>query len=175
MEDTELVRGFYAGDPEACARIDSWIYLVIRNPRWGLRGDTEDVFQDVRLRLLQSLKAWRGECSLKTYACRIAMYACADRLDAISRNREIAMAIPPEVPDPRPGPDEEREKRRRLEVLARIVRDAPPEYRTLWQMIYFDCLPFSEIARRLGVKWGTIKSRSARYRQDTRRKYEGAI
>ena len=169
QRDAEIIRGFYAGDFEATSVIDSWIYSVIQNPRWGLGPDMEDVHQDIRLRLVESLEDFEYRSSLKTYVCRIAIYACVDEMRA-RRRRGSPTSVDeiPEPPDPGPGPLEQIEAAERSGLFDKIMQMALPECRDLWRMIYVEEMTSAEIADLLGIKPGTVKSRASRCREKTR-------
>src|SRR5580693_1987384 len=49
------------------------IFGAVRGVLGTAHPDLEDIAQDVALALLQSLPAFRGECSLRNYASRIAV------------------------------------------------------------------------------------------------------
>ena len=169
QRDAETIRGFFAGDPEASSRIDFWIYSVIRNPRWGLYADTDDIHQMVRLKLLQSLGGFEGKSSLKTYVCRISIYTCVDEVRGRRRRgRYSSLDDVPDIPDPGPGPLDAIEAAERRLLLETLIQMAAPECRNLWRMIYFENLQFDEIALILGVMPGTIKSRASRCREKAR-------
>lgn len=58
----------------------------------GDRAEAEDVAQEVMLRLWQMAPGWRqGEARLSTWAYRVAVNLCTDRLRARSRRRTEAL------------------------------------------------------------------------------------
>ncbi len=168
-QDKSVIRGYLRGDPDASVRIDFWIFSVIRNPRWGFGSDLEDMHQRVRLRLLMCLKNFEGRSSLKTYVCRVAIYTCTDEVRRRRRLKEhLSLDDTWDIPDQGPTALDliEADERRRL--LSKLVSMATPECRDLWKMIYLDEMPFGRIAKTVGVRPGTIKSRAARCREKAR-------
>jgi len=74
--DEELLAGAHAGRREALEEIVTrhrpWIFnLALR--MLGRRADAEDAAQDILIRMLRSLDAFRGECRFRTWLYRIAV------------------------------------------------------------------------------------------------------
>ena len=169
QDDRKTVQGYLRGDPDASARIDFWVFSVIHNPRWGFGPDLEDMHQRIRLRLLMSLKNFEGRSSLKTYVCRVAIYTCTDEVRRRRRLKEqLNFADTWDVPDMSPSALDMLEADERARLLSKLVSFATPECRDLWEMIYIDEMPFAQIARALGIRPGTVKSRAARCREKAR-------
>ena len=118
------------------------------------RADGEDILQDVYFAAAQNLRQLRDPAKFKPWILAIAanriraFYAGRARLQEVSRPDEFFSALP----ESRAG-----------RGLARSVRDTlddlPAPDRELLQMAYFHGAPLSEIAGRLNVPIGTVKSR----------------
>ncbi len=172
-EDRRLIKAYLAGDPDAVAEVERWIAaeLNTRFPALASRiEEREDLCQTLHARLLVNLREerFRHRSTLKTYVARITRYAAIDRLRYRSRRPELpvpegALSL---VHDDDPEQAAQRQDRRRNILGA--LRRSPERCRELWRMIFVDSLDYREIALRLGVPVGTVKSRAWTCRQRLR-------
>ena len=173
--DAELVRGFLEGEAASVRQVDAWIREVLGHGRLRLGPDMEDVAQEVRRKLIVSLRAgrYRGEAGLRTYVWRAAQHAA---IDLIRLRRTQAFPPAPEGRrDPADlGPSPEalllREERRAL--FTRVLAHLGEECRRLFHFIVFDELGYAEVARRLGATEGAVKVRALRCREQAARIYQ---
>jgi RNA polymerase sigma-70 factor (ECF subfamily) len=164
-EDTLLVEGFLAGRPEVVQKVDRWVRAVVDNRNWGLSYQREDILQEVRKRLFENLvnRRFQGDSSLKTYAVQVARYTCIEFLRG--KIRAAALDVEGfEFQDSRPNPEQDLAATENEERAARALAALPDGCRELFEMIFNQKLPYPEIARRLGVAPGTVKSRAWRCR-----------
>jgi RNA polymerase sigma-70 factor (ECF subfamily) len=161
-----LVRGFIQGEKKAYSRVDGWITQVVRNGRWNLGADTQDIAQDIRLILIENLQndKFQYRSSLKTYVWRVAKYTCIDHLRC--RRQLLSMDEKEiELEDPGKDPSEELNEKERKEIFIGIFRCLPQHCRDLWRMIWEEKLSYQQIAERLQISEGTVKSRVARCKE----------
>ena len=157
---------FLRGDASAVGEVRAAVRAVVRSFQFEGRDTERDLVQEVMRRVLQNLDAgaFRGEATLRTYAQRVAKYAC---LEHIRRQRaEVRVdfeAIPSEArwSAPEEALLQEEEHARNLKAIAAL----PRELRGLLKMVFVDGLTYGEAARRLGVAESTIKSRVHRIRR----------
>lgn len=164
--DRLLVEGFLAGKPESLQQLDRWVRPVVDNRNWGLSYQREDILQEVRKRLFENLATGRflGDSSLKTYAVQVARYTCIEFLRG--KIRAAALDVETfEIRDPRPDPEQDLAAAENEERARRALASLPDGCRELFDMVFNQKLPYSEIARRLGVAPGTVKSRAWRCRE----------
>lgn len=158
-EDAALVAAMAAGDRAALAKIyrrygGFLLALALRIVRE--RNEAEDLLHDVFVEAWRSAKAFDpGRGSVRTWlairtrsraldrkkSARVSRNAGDSGLDAVSSNA------------PRPNPDSQR-VRSALEALS-------IDQRRVVELAYFEGLSCSEIADKLGVPIGTVKSRLA--------------
>lgn len=157
-----IIDGFVAGRKKEYETVRNWVSKVVKLNSWGLKEYSDDITQDVLLRLFDSFKEnrFRFTASLKTYVCRVTKFTCIEYLRKhCSRSRK-------EIPlfDVISDDDPEKELRRKKEriTLWRVYRLMSARCRELWKLVFWENLPYSQIAHRLGVKEGTVKSRFAR-------------
>jgi RNA polymerase sigma-70 factor (ECF subfamily) len=122
----------------------------------GDRAEAEDVVQDVFVKLWQTSSGGfdpsRG--SVAAWLMSSVRNAAIDRLrrkDALRRATE-ASAL-------QPRPEPEREFPEDLKRVAREVAALPPDQRQAIELAYYDGLTQSQIAERLKVPLGTVKTR----------------
>ena len=155
-----LVAAFLAQESGALERVyrayGASLYSVARHVL-GNDDDAQDCVHDTLLRLWQRAASYRPERgSLRTY-----LLACV-RNEAITRMRNAARRLRIEERAARSGlPVYEFEVSDRLERerLRRALAALPAEQRTALELAYFGHLTQVQVAERLGVPLGTIKSR----------------
>lgn len=165
LPDPEIARGYAAGRAEAIRIVDSWIHAVVRSRHWGLDAEQEDILQDTRRRIFENLvrDRFRGDSSLKTYVIQIAKHVCIEFLRKKIRVRADDIDGL-DVEDDGPSPELQLEARERERLARETLSQMPAACRELFEMIFAERLPYDEIARRLGVAPGTVKSRASRCR-----------
>ncbi|MGB2804434.1 MAG: RNA polymerase sigma factor [Candidatus Zixiibacteriota bacterium] len=164
-EDRGLVEGFLAGRKEEYQTISKWISRVVQLSSWGLNKYSDDITQDVLLKLYNSLKEnkFRFASSLKTYVYRIAKFTCIDYLRKYSSREQKEIELIEIRGDN--DPEEEMQKKEERKILWRIYRLISVECRELWKMIFWEDLSYLQIAQKLSIKEGTVKSRFARCKE----------
>ena len=163
-----LIAGFLRGDRACAEQIDTWIAEVLRHPGLRLGDDRDDVAQQVRRKLLISLRTgtFLGTASLRTYVWRAAQHVAIDHLRA--RRRRPAPAPLDDVAEPADAaltPERALLQRERRDTLLRLLERLGDDCRTLLQLIVFDELSYKEIAARLQASEGAIKVRALRCRE----------
>jgi RNA polymerase sigma-70 factor (ECF subfamily) len=161
-----IIEEYTGGDPRAHSQIDQWIRTVVDIRHWGLSHMRDDIIQEVHKRLFINLSEGRFQArsSLKTYVAQIAKYTCIEFLRQKIRGRSVNLDSV-ELRDTSPDPDEQLRSsewvRRATEALTRL----PESCRKLFDMIFSQQLSYQEIARKLGIAEGTVKSRTSRCRK----------
>ena len=164
MSEQSLIQRVLAGDPSAerelyDAHVDRVFRLVYR-----MAGDldrAQDWVQETFIRAFDRLHQFRGESSLSTWLCSIAVSITLNGLRRVKRFREREVAledastvgITPREADP--------------DLKTRLHRaiDALPEgYRTVFVMHDVEGFTHQEIGHALGVQPGTSKAQLFRAR-----------
>jgi len=164
VDDRELIGRVLAGDPSAeralyDAHVDRVFRLVYR-----MAGDldrAQDWVQETFIRAFQRLPGFRGESTLSTWLCSIAISVALNGLRKVRRvrDREVALehALPAGAPRAEPDPD----LRTRL---GEAIGALPDGYRAVFVMHDVEGYTHEEIARVLGVQPGTSKAQLFRAR-----------
>ncbi len=157
---TELARRFAAGDERALAEIygqwSSLVYsLAVRS--LGDATDAEDVTQKV------FVAAWQGRerfdparASFSAWLVGITRHAIADTHQARSRERSITEQVAAITGD-ETAPAPETDLADRLLIADEMAR-LEPLPRAVVRLAFFDDLTHLQIAERLGIPVGTVKS-----------------
>jgi RNA polymerase sigma-70 factor (ECF subfamily) len=129
-------------------------------------SDREDLLQEILLGLWLALPRFRGDCSERTFAYRIA-HNCGITL--LRRRRPPAMPLEKahEVLDPRPDPETEAVASEAPEQLAAAVRALPETLRSV-VVLHLEDLDPDEIAQVLGLTRNNVAVRLTRARHALR-------
>ena len=153
----------------------------------GDRDEAQDVAQDAFVRAYRSIGGFRLEAKLSTWLVSITMNLCRNRRRWWARRKRViagSLDASPEsgegslsetIPDPSPIPSAVAEQRdRRRQVLAALQRLSEGEREVIVLRDLQDC-SYDEIARVLGCRVGTVKSRLNRARWQLRAQLDGSL
>lgn len=126
-------------------------------------SDAQDAVQETFLRFARGLSRFRGDSSLHTWLHGILLNVMRERWRESAR-----MIVTDTPPEPEARADD---SGRALDTqvvagfLIKALRKLTPEHRVVLTMRYYDQLPVAEIAARLDISAGTVKSRLFHARQ----------
>ncbi len=144
-----------------------------RKPIWQVAyrftasaDDAEELVQDIFMRLLTALPHYRPSGPLGGWVRQVATNV---GIDSWRRRKRIPMPVEnieiPELPGPTPDrPDRVAESRDRAAVVRRMVNDLPEDLAEPVMLRDLMELGYPEIAARLDIPVGTVKSRIHRGR-----------
>jgi len=121
----------------------------------GPRAALDDLVQDVRVKAVKGIGAFRGDASFGTWLHRITMNVAVSALRRLRRTD----ALPDEITSKGPGPALQAERTELRERLAAAVDRLPPLMGEAFQLKYRDGLDAVTIATRLGVPAATVRTR----------------
>jgi RNA polymerase sigma-70 factor (ECF subfamily) len=163
LKDTgerELVRNALAGDERAFRKIleghYTLIYSVVRGVA-GQRGETDDIVQEVFIKIFRALGDFRGDSRLSTWIYRIARN---ESLNAIDRRRPQVIPIDDCEELPAAGESPETSCRRRIsrERLERFMERLDEKQRVAIELRYIGDKSYEEIAESMDIPLGTVKT-----------------
>ena len=126
--------------------------------RLGNRGHAEDAVQEAFAAIWRSASTYRPERGAAGgWLYTVARNAIVDRL---RRNGPAYDAELPELMSHDPGPDQRAEDSDTAWRVHRALEDLPANERSLIQLAYWGGLSQSEIAERLAIPLGTVKTRT---------------
>ena len=182
--DAELVRRFNAGDDAAFVeivhrhreKIFAATLALLRN-----RADAEEIAQDTFIRAHRGLARFRGDSSLSTWLHRIALNLARNRYWYFFRRRRhltlsLDCAVGADgtatfadlVAAESPSPARAAATREFTALVSDCMKKLDAGHREILTHRNLLDRPYDEIARILGIKVGTVKSRIARARASLR-------
>ena len=176
MDDKTLIKKLAEGDVTA-------VRLLVENNKnliWhiiismaGRNSDSEDLFQEVFLRVFKGIKKFRGEASLSTWIGSITHHVCIDYIRKKKKNMNLRSRDDEQHPvtintEDKNWKQPDNKDIHRL-VLA-TIEELPADYRTVITLYHLDERPYREIAEITGMPEGTVKSYINRGRTLLRKK-----
>lgn len=180
LSDEELARSFVAGDPQAfdlvvdrhAARVRAVAYRIT-----GSVAESEDLAQEVFLRVYRHRETYRADRPFKTWLDRICVNVClthqkklqlAGGLGRPAAYDEGAGAqTAPGAAEPL-SPEAHASHRDSERTVERVLRALAEPFRTTLVLRVFGGLSYQEIADALGCSLGTVMSRVNRARNQIR-------
>jgi len=133
------------------------VFSVVRRTL-GDRGRSEDVVQEAFASVWRAAKGYRRERgSASGWMFAISRNAAADVLRA---RTPVAVGELPEHADPAAGPDEQAAAGLEAFAVHAAVDALPEREREVIELAYFNGLSQSEVADRLSLPLGTVKTRT---------------
>ncbi len=175
--ESDLVQRHRYGDPQAFEEIYEEFAGLVYNLALrmsGRPGNAEDLSQEVFLRIHRYLGRFNGRSSLKTWVYRVTLNHCRSRLgrkkipiQSLAEDTEDGRGV--KLRETRRNP----EQRAMASDVSRQISAALPQIKAVYReaLILRDLeeLTYQEIAKVLGVRMGTVRSRIARGRDQLRR------
>ena len=188
--DAALIERIQGGDPEAfdglVRRHQQLVYAVacrlLGNPQ-----EAEDAAQDVFVRAFRAIGGFRREAKVSTWLVAITVNVCRNQRRWWARRRrliagsldapagDVADKDPPEPPDPGPDPAVLAHAREQQRVLLSALASLDEASRAVVVLRDLQGCAYDEIARMLGCRLGTVKSRLNRARLRLRALLDGRL
>jgi RNA polymerase sigma-70 factor, ECF subfamily len=169
---------------ERCLRKDNaaWEQIIARFRRkvfhiaykfTGRHNDAEDLTQEIFLKVFKSLDKFNQEADFSTWLSSVARNYCIDHYRASKREREVvvedllAFDLAPAAAGS--NPHRALEDRDRSSFLRQGLSELPDKLREAVVLRDLQGLSYQEMAVRLGLPEGTVKSRINRGREELTR------
>jgi len=152
-------RGERAATATLLTSVGHSMLQMIRRVLGGNDPDVEDVFQESLMALVKALPAFRGDCSTRHFACRIAT------LTALKARRRRRAGIQEVLLAGDEAPGESADERDwalascRRQTLRRLLDELPGVQAEALVLHYIAGLTVEEIASTLGAAAETVRSR----------------
>jgi RNA polymerase sigma-70 factor (ECF subfamily) len=142
----------------------------------GKHDEAEDLAQDIFLKVFRSLGTFDQRANFQTWLISVSRNLCIDHYRSVRRERELidrdldARDLSPASPEP--GPAAALEQRDRVTMLREALARLPDTLRTAVVMRDIHELSYQEIADKLSLPEGTVKSRINRGRTELARQVQ---
>lgn len=147
-----------------------YLLAILKN-----REDALDISQETYLKLWRTLSSYRGDCSPTAWLLRIARSCAIDHLRKEGKHEIIPLTfegkdgeehtIEPPDPNSEARPDEAFAKKEMRAAVRQAILSLDDDRRDVLVLREFEGLSYEEIAHRLSLEVGTVKSRLNRARQ----------
>ena len=134
----------------------------------GKHDEAEDLAQDIFLKIFKSLDTFDRRANFQTWLISVSRNLCIDHYRSVRKERETidrgvdAAELSPATPEP--GPIAALEQRDRVALLRQAMAALPETLRTAVLLRDIQELSYQEIADKLRLPEGTVKSRINRAR-----------
>jgi RNA polymerase sigma-70 factor (ECF subfamily) len=146
----------------------------------GKHDEAEDLTQEIFMKIFKSLSTFDRRANFQTWLISVSRNLCIDHYRSVRKEREtIDRQVDPNQLTPAstdPGPMAALEQRDRVALLRQALGQLPDTLRTAVLMRDIQEMSYQEIADKLGLPEGTVKSRINRGRTELARhvKKQGA-
>lgn len=164
--DEALLVAFANGDPAAgrvlLDRLAPRLYAHAARVL-GDRVEAEDVVQETMLRLWKIAPEWRqDEAKVSTWAYRVAVNLCTDRLRKRTTRRQVALDTVADPPSGEPGAVERMTEADRAAALDAALAELPDRQRQAVVLRHLEGLSNPEIAAIMDIGVEAVESLTAR-------------
>jgi RNA polymerase sigma-70 factor (ECF subfamily) len=173
VELGELIRRCLTGDPAAWDVVVRTYRTRVFNIAYkfvGRHDDAEDLTQEIFVRLLRVLPTYDRRANFETWLTSVTRNHCIDHYRRIRReNDRITHDVDPDslpLQDPLRRPDLTLEKQDEVSLVRKALAHLSPTLRDAVALRDVHDLDYQEIAERLQLPEGTVKSRINRGRKE---------
>jgi len=185
-EDTELLELSRQGDHEAFRQLVIRYKGRVFNAIYSVMGDaaeSEDIAQEVFLKVYRYLGSFRHKSSFFTWLYRITVNECMDRLRKKSRektvslhaglSREEQLKIEDVLQDKKQGAEDEMTGKELRGIVMKILGELPEKYRLILTLREIEGMSYDEIAQAMGISVACVRITLFRAREKLKEKIEG--
>jgi len=176
QEIDPLIERCLKGDQRAWDEIVRLYWRKVFNVAYkfvGRQDEAEDLAQDIFLKLFKSLKTFDRRANFSTWLISVSRNLCIDHYRSMRREHDVVTHDVDVVSLARPSaldsPQVALERRDRVALLRAALDKLAPSLRTAVMLRDIQELSYQEIAEKLGVPEGTVKSRINRGRTELAR------
>lgn len=122
----------------------------------GSHEDANDILQNAFIRIYKALKDFRGESSLYSWMHRIVTNEALTQVT--KKNKKINDTVAWEDSMAEADTSSEQDAQKTLDLLQKAIKGLPEVQKTVFDMRYFQELPYAQIAKILGTTEGSLKA-----------------
>ena len=173
MSDEEILNLYHAGGQERA--FSELVGSYSERLYWHVRGltgsheDTDDLLQDIFVKVWNALPSFRGDARLYTWLFRIATNETLNflrkrklrealGLSGVPADRSDAEASAPSAIERVPDEDPYFDGNEAQRLLSVAVSKLPPRQRAVFHMRYFEEMPYEQMSGILGTSVSSLKA-----------------
>lgn len=171
-EENELIRASVNGDKKAFGEIVARYQKMVARTVKSMLGDSvfsEDIGQEVFIKLYYTLSEFRGEAKLSTYIQKIAVNMT---LNEIKRRKRFfsmfSQKANNEMYEFEVADNDNEERREAMEIVSKALLALDPKFRIIVTMRMLQGYSTKETAEILDLPLGTVLSRLSRAQEQLR-------
>ena len=175
----EIIQRCLNGDQAAWNEIVRMYWRRVFNIAYkfvGRHDQAEDLTQDVFLKLYKSLDTFDRRANFQTWLISVSRNLCIDHYRSVRKEREVLNrdVDPSDLTPAAPERNAQAvlEQRDRVQLLRQALGKLQPTLRTAVLLREIQELSYHEIAERLALPEGTVKSRINRGRTELARQFQ---
>jgi RNA polymerase sigma-70 factor, ECF subfamily len=159
-------------------RVYNVAYQVLRN-----ESSAEEATQTTFVRTWQTISKFRGQCSFGTWVYRICIHECCNIIRTRNRKKELMLTTSDEdggldldqLIQSNQRPDRETIQRELQGLITQALAKLPEEHRVVLVLRELHGMDYSEIARVMNCRQGTVMSRLFHARRKLRKLLEKIV
>jgi len=167
-----------AGDEQAFAELVKSYQNLVYNTAYQISQNREDAFdisQDVFFKVFRSIKSFRGDCRFSTWIYKICQNTAKDHMRGQIKKKTISLTEYDDEGDSdrqidiptdsiAAKPEEALERSESVAAVRAAIDSLSEEHRTIIMLRDIYGFSYTDIAEKLGLEIGTVKSRINRAR-----------
>lgn len=135
----------------------------------------EDIFQEVFIRVNQSISAFNGKSSIKTWIIRITINLCKDHLKSAYQRKVVPILDFKEDNLISDDSYDEVFKAEDTKIVREAILELPIQYKEVVLCVYYQEMSMKETAKALKIPEGTVKTRLLRAKERLKKSLEGRL
>lgn len=177
IKDIDLINSALAGDQPAFSRL----LLRYKKPVFQMllkmvnnEADAEDLTLETFVKAFKNLHTYSPKFAFHTWLYKIATNNCIDFMRR-QKGQQISMSdygesganstLTQKISCEEPNPEERLIQEQNAIWMQNIIRKLKPNYQLLVEYRYFNEMTYEEIAEKLGLPMGTVKTQLFRLRE----------
>ena len=163
LSDQDLVKKICRGETRRFGELIDRYQRLVMHIVLRMTNDpqiTEDLSQEIFIKVYDSLEGFRFDAKLSTWIGRIAYNTC---INYLRKEKPVSLEDLPENAstawsDPVERPDTHLERHDQSDYIAGLIGQLPAVYRAILTMFHLQEMSYKEIAEVVDMPEGTIKS-----------------
>jgi RNA polymerase sigma-70 factor, ECF subfamily len=178
LNERDLVERCRSGDPSGYEEFYKTYSGGVYTLAWKVLNDPEgakDATQEIFMKAFRGLKNFQYQSKISTWLYRITVNHCRDMQRSQSRKKEVSAEIFNDeneteslldrMPDGKPTASQEQQDKQIRQRVIEAINHLPIEFRETVYLKEIEDMSYEEIAKIVGCRLGTVKSRIFRARE----------